>query len=300
MCTMKNVFLLFASIVLLISCENGKENPDNGNPVNDSGSAATVLRIGDNMSFDYGEIHLYDSSSHVLIFNDIHPEFEKLRDIPFEICSNGQTIYQGHFWPAYLSSMPDGPYMMNNPLMLKNYALKIDFMSLNNKPDVRNDKRFISSLIQHNLLHSGLSVRIRKIETNGSIISFNFTVTNMDIAELLILDPDVMGLNLFHYFTNGLVIRNLSSGMITNATITPKTPVPLNGFQTSWLTSLSPGATKSYTFLYSLKNPLNAGEYSVSFLYPGLGYQVDLQNLYQKGTRIWLGDVTTTSKLTVR
>ena len=40
---MKNVFLLFASIVLLISCKNGKENPDNGNPVNDSGSAATAV-----------------------------------------------------------------------------------------------------------------------------------------------------------------------------------------------------------------------------------------------------------------
>jgi hypothetical protein len=122
----------------------------------------------------------------------------------------------------------------------------------------------------------------------------------MDKSELLILDPDVMGLNLFHYFTNGLVIRNLSSGVVTNATITPKTPVPLYGFQDAWLASLSPGATKSYTFLYSLKTPLNPGEYLVSFLYPGLSYQVDFKNLYQNGTRIWLGDATTSSKMTVR
>ncbi|MGE5419096.1 MAG: hypothetical protein ACM3UT_02875 [Chloroflexota bacterium] len=296
---MKNAFIFLVSMILLISCENGQDKPGDGNPVSDTNSAATILRIGDNISFDYGEILLYDSSSHVLIFNNIHPEFEKLKDVPFEMCSNGDAVYQGHFWPAYLSSLPDGPYIMNNPLALQNFALKIDFMSLNNKPDPRNDLRFINTLKDHNLLQAGLSVRIRKIESTGSLLSFNFTVTNMDKNELLILDPDEMGINLFHYFTNGLVIRNLSSGIVTNATVTPKTPVPLNGFQSAWLANLSPGATRSYTFLYSLKTPLNPGEYMVTFLYPGLTSQVDILNLFQKGTRIWLGDATTSAKLTV-
>jgi len=297
---MKNILRLLISLIFLVACEGGSENTDYGDLVNGNTQPSVILSIGDYISFDYDEIHLYDSSSHVLIFEDIHPEFEKLKDVSFGICANGETIYQGNFWPSYLSSVPDGVYISNYPFLLQNYALKIDYRSNNNNKDPRNDPRFINSLRDRNLLHSGLAVKISKIESNGSFISFSFTVTNMDKTELLILDPDETGLDLFHYFTNGLVIRNLSNGSVTNATIPPKTPVSLNGFQSAWLTSLSPGTTKSYTFLYSLNSRLNPGEYLVSFVFPGLTSQVDILNLYQKGARIWLGNVAVSASLTVQ
>lgn len=296
---MKNILTLIASLGFLVACEKGG-NPDGGNPGGGNIPSSVILRIGDNITYDYDEIHLYDSSSHVLIFKEIHPEFDKLKDVTFEACAEGDTIYQGHFWPAYLSSMPIGAYISNNPLFLQNYALKIDFRSSDNNKDLRNDPRFIKSLQNRDLLHSGLAVKISKIESNGSLISFTFTITNMDNVNLLILDPDLVGVNVFHYFTNGLSIKNLSNGATTHATIPPKAPVPLNGFLPTWLSSLSPATTKSYTFLYSLSTALSPGEYSVSFLYPGLTSQVDIANLYQKGTRIWLGNVTVTGKMTIQ
>jgi hypothetical protein len=297
---MKNIVLLIAVLGFLVACKKGGDNPDVGNPGGGNIPSSVILRIGDNITYDYDEIHLYDSSSHVLIFKEIHPEFDKLKDATFEACAEGDTVYQGHFWPAYFSSMPIGAYISNNPLFLQNYALKIDFRSSNNNKDLRNDPRFIKSLSDRNLLHSGLAVKISKIESNGSLISFTFTVTNMDNANLLILDPDLVGVNVFHYFTNGLSIKNISTGATTHVTIPPKAPVPLNGFLPTWLSSLSPTTTKSYTFLYSLGSALSPGEYSVTFLYPGLTSQVDIMNLYQKGTRIWLGDLTVTGKMTIQ
>lgn len=296
---MKNFLLLLATIILFASCESENE-PDNNELNNDPSGAEIVMIIDDFISFDYDEIHLYDSSSHVLIFKDIHPEFEKLKNVTFDMCAKGNVVYRGYFWPTYLSSLPDGPYISNNPMDLQNYALRIDFMSINNKPDPRNDQRFINALRDHDLLHSGLSLRIGKVESNGSLISFSFSITNMDRSELLVMDPDAMGLNLFHYFTNGLVLRNLSTGAVTTATIAPKTPVPLNGFRNEWLSRISPAATKSYTFLYTPGTRLMPGEYSVSFTYPGLTYQVDIMNLYQEGTRVWLGSVTSQARLTIQ
>ena len=299
--TMKNILILIASLVFFVACEKGGDNPDGGNPGGGNIPSSVILTIGDNISYDYDEIHLYDSSSHVLIFKEIHPEFDKLKDVPFGICAAGDTVYQGQFWPAYLSSMPAGAYISNNPLFLQDYALKIDFQSSNsNIRDLRNDPSFIKELTDRNLLHSGLAVKISKIESNGSLISLTFTVTNMDNVNLLVLDPDLVGVNVFHYFTNGLSIKNISTSAITHVTIPPKAPVPLNGFLPTWLSSLSPSTTKSYTFLYSLGTALSPGEYSVTFLYPGLTSQVDIMNLYQKGTRIWLGDVTVTGKMTIK
>lgn len=294
---MKKAFLYILSFLILAGCEKGSGKPDEGDLYKDTNKVSVILRIGDNITFDYDEIHLYDSSSHILYFEEIHPEFEKLKNVPFRIYADETEIYQGEFWPMYLSASPSGPYIANNPMRLQSYALKIDFAG--NTPDPRNSPRLIRELIERNLLHSGISLRISTVESNGSLISFTFNITNMDKTDLFVMDPEQMGLGLFHYFTNGLSIRNINTGSVVKATITPKTPVPLNGWQPEWLTKVSPGATRSYTFMYPVNPRLGPGQYDVSFIYPGLTSQVDINKLYNNGARIWLGEVSTTKRFTI-
>lgn len=81
----------------------------------------------------------------------------------------------------------------------------------------------------------------------------------MDQSELLILDPDKMGLNLFHYFTNGLIIRNLSNNTSTIVKIQYQTPSPWNGWHIEWLYRMSPGETKAYVFNYPISSPQSRG-----------------------------------------
>lgn len=111
---MKKTILIVVSIALILaSCENDKSESGSGQD-QDSILISTqindvILAIGSVMSFDYSDIELYDSSSHILYFKQNHPEFEKIRQSSFQFCVNGDTIYKGEFWPTFFSSLPSGP-----------------------------------------------------------------------------------------------------------------------------------------------------------------------------------------------
>jgi hypothetical protein len=173
-------------------------------------------------------------------------------------------------------------------------------MTIDNKPkDPRNDPRFISALKDHNLLHSGLSVSINSINMVGTQLTFKFTVTNQDESDLLILDLEKTGPNLFHYFTNGLSIRKLTYEEVFSSQIAPQTPSPWNSWKTDWLSELKSGDTRHFTINYTINSPLNPGEYNALFEFPGLTYGVTKDQLFQDNNRIWIGDIFVTKKIII-
>lgn len=302
-CTMNKIFLIVISITLILtSCENDKSeselDPGEEYVSEDSTDIDVILKIGADISFGYDDIELYDSSTHIFYFKTTHPEFDKIKQLQFQFYVKGDTIYKGDFWPTYFSSHPSGPYITNYPLLYQNYALRIDLRE-SSDPDPRNDPRLIQALKDHNLLHSGLILEISSIVYTSSQITFSFKVTNYDRSELLILDPEKMGLSLFHYFTNGLIIRNIPWTTITTIKIPYQTPSPYNGWYADWLYKISPQETKTYVFKYPVSSPLSPGEYVVSFEYPGLTFQVSKDQLYQNSIRIWLGDLVGSKKFVI-
>jgi hypothetical protein len=299
---MKKYLLILSSIIIILnSCELQESDPDTdpGTINQDTGKPEVILTIGDNISFDYSDIELYDSSSHILYFRDNHPEFDKIKNSSFVFYAEGDTIYDGSFWPGYFSSLPAGPYISNSPFFYKNYALRIEFRE-SNTPDPRNDPRLMESLKDRDLLHSGLLVRISSLEISGSLSRLSFSVTNMDKSSLLILDPDKMGHKLFHYFTNGLYLKDLASDSIIPSVLESQTPVPWNGWSMDWLTTLNPGESRRFTLNYSFEKDINPGDYLAWFEYPGLSYQIAIEELNQNSGRIWLGDIEALTGVTVR
>ncbi len=160
------------------------------------------------------------------------------------------------------------------------------------KPDLRNDPRIIQSLKDRELLHSGLTGTIQALEISGSLARLDFVVTNLDKSELLILDPGKMGQKLFHYYTNGLYLRDLATNNIIASKLEFQTPNPADGWKKEWLTLISPGGSVLFTFNYSFNKVISPGNYSAWFEYPGLSSQVDIQDVFQTTGRIWLGDIT--------
>lgn len=292
------LIILFAVTLGLNSCNLSDSEEDPGDIKKDTIGTDILLSIGENMTFDYSDIESYDSSAHVLYFMYNHPEFEKLRQPSFVFYADGDSVYKGQLWPGYLSSLPSGPYIPSVPLNFQNYALGIEYFK-NDQPDLRNDPRIIQNLKRRNLLHSGLSVALNPPEINGPLCRLSFTVTNMDKSVLLILDPDKMGHRLFHYFTNGLYLMNLSDSTIINSILESQTPVPWNGWSMDWLTQLNPGETRNYTVSYSFDSNVGSGNYLAFFDYPGLSYQVSSFDLFQAKGRIWLGHITSTRQVPV-
>lgn len=284
---MKNLFVILAfSLLIATSCEKS----DN----------AVLFRLGSGEEYRFSDIDLYDTSTHILYLRKDQDYLKKMYVNTFSFLNDGEIIYQGSFHPGYSSSMPDGPFIWSPP-MFGTYALKIDNWSQNGRPDLRKDPALINILNQHNLLHSGLAISTSSVNIQGSQLTFRFTVTNQDRTDLLIIDPEKTGLNLFHYFTNGLYIRDLSHKEVFSSNIEYQKPDPWDSWKMEWLSELKSGDSREFTIIYTIENPLVSGTYETSFDFPGLGVggQVSRDQLYQGTSRIWLGRVTTMKSLTI-
>lgn len=289
---MKKSLLSFTVIVLtLTSCESLFNNSKD----------EFLFNAGSGLEYKYSDFELYDSSTHILYLKTSHPEFKNLKSSTFSLLANGEEVYKGVFWPPYSSSLPSGPYISSFSSFYPDFTIKIEHMTIDNLPkDPRNDPRIISALKDHNLLHSGLSVSISSINIIGTQLSFKFTVTNQDESDLLILDLDKTGPNLFHYFTNGLSLRKSNYDEVFSGAITPEIPSPYDSWKTDWLSELKSGDSRQFTINYSISTPINPGEYNASFEFPGITHGVTKDQLFQNGTRIWIGDKFVTKKITLQ
>ncbi len=283
----KQILLSLIVLVTFVSCEKFKEpDPD------------VFFVTSSGLKFKFDDIQKYDSSTHILYFNKTYSEFKDILQGSFAFLDNGDTIYAGSFLPGYSSFIPSGPIILSPPNMYGDYALRIEIW-MGNKPDPRNSERIIEILKTHNLLQSGLLGKINSVEINNSTLKFNFTITNKDESDLLILDINKTGPNLFHYFTNGLYIRDLNSNLVFENSFISQKPEPWNSFKTDWLTQLKSGESLTFSINYSLETPLNPGQYNLLFEFPGLAYQVQKDQLSQNGNLIWLGDITLRKKITI-
>jgi hypothetical protein len=299
---MKKVFIALSAIIIsLVSCEKSGTDTSGGtgNYNVDSLGSKITFQIGDLATYPYSDISLYDSSTHILYFRENHPEFQKLRQTSFTFYSEGEKVYDGEIWPGYSSSLPSGPYIATEPLFYQNYALRIDFRK-DGQPDLRNDPKIIKSMMERDLLHSGLQVTIMTLNINSTFANLALVVTNMDKSALYILDPDKMGHKLFHYFTNGLYLRDLATNELTGSILEFEPPVVTNAWSKDWLTLLGPDQSAEFILNYNFRQAVPPGNYLAVIEYPGLSNQVNLANLFQSSGRIWLGDVTAVMKISVQ
>ncbi|MCK9414667.1 MAG: hypothetical protein M0Q53_20365 [Prolixibacteraceae bacterium] len=252
---------LFIGLIVLLTMTSCKKL---GNEV--------FFKIGSGQEYTFSDIELYDTSTHILYFKNVQYEFKDILASSFAFMDDGGLIYQGSFVPGYSSSIPYGPFIMSAPTY-GNYALRIENWH-SEKPDIRNNPRIIDILKQHDLLHPGLVISSSSIEISGTQLTFKFTVTNQDQSDLMIIDFDKTGPNLFHYFTNGLRIYDLAHNEVFSSNIQHLAPNPWNSWKSEWLSELKSGDSKQFTINYTINNPINPGEYDTTFKFPGLAYQV--------------------------
>lgn len=284
-----SLFIGIAIILVLTSCEKTSYNAEYD----------VLLKTESGFSFKYSDFELYDSSSHIFYFNKSHPEFKTTSNDKFSILADGQIVYQGYFLAPYSSFIPSGPFIFSFYKFGPNHFFEIEAWFPDNLKDSRNDPRIIDALKQHGLLHSGLKVTIDSIKNSGSQLIFNFTVTNSDLSDLMILDLDKSGVNLFHYFTNGLSIYDSAHNLVFESDIEFSAPGSFMDWRVDWLSALKSGESKQFTINYTPGSKINPGEYQASFKFPGLYFQIPKEQLYQNSKRIWLGDIQVNKEIKI-
>lgn len=283
---MKNsLVLVIIYLLITTSCEKGSDD--------------VFFKLGSGQEFRFSDIELYDTSTHILYLRKNQEYLEKMYENTFSFLNHGQLIYKGSFVPGYSSSIPLGPFI-HAPSMYGTYALRIENLMHPNEQDVRKDPILINILSQYNLLHSGLNISESSIDITITQITFKFTVANHDQSNLMIIDPNKTGLNLFHYFTNGLYIYDLAHNEIFSSNIQHQAPDPWNSWKIEWLSELKSGESREFILNYTTDKPITPGVYVTTFRFPGLGYQVTKDQLYLGNSRIWLGDITLNERRTIK
>lgn len=289
---MKTTNLILLSFVFLIlGCEKNETDSIKGF------TDGFCIVSNDKVIISHNDFDYYDYSTH-LIYLKNNKSFEK--DIEkiggFTVYADGIKMYLGQTSPGFSSFLPSGPVINTQPSGYGDYIIPIEFKirfdSLGNSiPDQRTDIRIIESLKKYNQFHSGLSCEINSVQYSPNHVVIELKLENNDSFNYYYLDPDKMGVNLFHYFTNGLSLRDFTHHKAFTHKMEVVQPEPWNAWKKDWLSIIKSNETKIITLTYNSFEIVTPGEYKATFEFPGLSHQVNKDDLQQNDGKIWLGNL---------
>ena len=261
------------------------------------------------------DIRFYDWSSHCIYLkkNKTHfiPGWQKGKkfnlfpsewaDKPFVVTANGQKCYIGYFSRVELSMTEWIAPMIGDVGFNDIYPSDIIWIHWRwlyhdypqNNPIVKN------SLINAGLYHGGISVAFDPADVNTlrmvenadtSTISYKFTITNNDVDNLYIIDPDKTGSDLFHWFTNGITFQDINTKKIGE----PRwrkyvSPPSYDYWSPDWFTKLKSGHSIQRTVILKGYPYFPTGEYIFQFKYNGQALAMEKEVRELADGRYWLG-----------
>ena len=255
---------------------------------------------------NHNDFEYYDYSAHLIYLKDSKSFTEDFEDLgEFKVLANGEEIYNGETWPGYSSSMPFGPVIGTHPSFYGDNIVSIGFMPYldtlgNLLPDPREDERIVDALKRYNQFHAGLSCEITSVQyVSSTNVTVKLLLKNNDDFNYYYIDPEKTGIGLFHYFTNGLYIRNFSPHKTYTHKIETVSADSWNTWDKDWLSVISGKQSKVITITYNNFDEVPKGEYKASFEFPGLGFQVDKEDIIQDNAQIWLGNLRIQKNITI-
>ncbi len=283
----KLIPLLFLLTALVCSC---KRNSDIGPNL----PGQFRIAFSDGQVIDQNEIGFYDfSTSLIYLMPAVSFTFSQ-NSGTFDVFANNQKVYSGVLLTGYSSYFPvNTSLIITKASFFGDNVIHMDFSWLNGttKLDPRKDSRIMDAMKKNDQYRAGMSCEIATLTKNTlGKITLQLQLKNNDSEDLYYLDPGKTGTELFHYFTNGLSLRD-ASGQNFNSNIQALQPSPWDGWKKEWLSLIKGNETKIVTLMYDHFDSIPAGNYTATFRYPALAFQVKKGDLYQNGTRIWLGRI---------
>ncbi|MFC1619454.1 hypothetical protein ACFL45_05870 [Candidatus Neomarinimicrobiota bacterium] len=254
------------------------------------------------------DIEFYDFSSHTIyLIKDIEsifdpekfgPEATTLMSKPFVVIADGVRCYIGSIHSGALSLWPSGPYIEAERLWFMSPDDVLTISRAWSGEDVRSMVQIEDALKALDIFHAGLEFVLNSAivvdGAGGTTVEYTYTLTNNDADDLLVLDPDVMGSDQFHYFTNG-VRFNSDGGHYWSANKTVTTPEPhWYSWHSEWFTTIKSGRSIERTVQLSGYQAIPADPYTcdMEFANPGL---IKKNERFSNGARYWLGRILSNS-----
>lgn len=257
---------------------------------------------------DIEDISLYDFSSHYISLKiDKESLFQGMLDEgdmfsflvkPFVIIAGKQRIAFGSFISSYSSIMTSGPHIYD----LENLFLPSDILFIHRdgaaEIDIRNDERIREALIAGDVYHAGIKVELTAVEiidnSDTATVRYSFVIKNNDSDNLYVPDPDLMGTDLFHYYTNGVELRDSDHHYYYSQYKITSPPEPHDSWQPDWFVKIESGASISRSIVLKGYPQFPNDAYSCYFKYAGPS-KIALDDRVIQDGRYWIGGTETNS-----
>jgi hypothetical protein len=243
------------------------------------------------------DIEYYDYSTHIIYLNNELKISDNVYGKPFVVIVNGEKQYLGAIWTLLSSSMFFGP-VINVPRIYPDDIIHISLEQyvLQQSQDLRENDEIRDVLISTGKYHAGLECTVDTIEildnnqeNNTCTLKYTYTIRNNDIFNLFIFDPDKMGSGLFHYFTNGVYLRNENN--LYQSTTGHTSPDPWNSWELNWLSLIVSGDSITKTLTKPGYPFIPSGSYDCYFIFPSLSHKLSTEERVLTDGRIWIGEL---------
>jgi hypothetical protein len=306
---MKNTHLVFL-IIILSSCSlNDFEFPfkGDGTQINiylvkdgqlDNSSTDVdlkELKLENTPWLSHSEIKFYDWSSQMFYLKE-GKEKEKYSGKYFVLKSGHKPLFLGLFLSSFSSFMPMFPSIIaHDDLFFPSDVVGLGGYGNNkNMTQLSKNSEFRVAMENSGLLKEGIEVDLLALKKiNSTILEYTFKVTNLDLENIYILDPDKMGDSRFHYYTNGVYFRqNETYYSADNFDYTPSEKI-----EPGWYFKLASGKSVTRTVKLNGYRSLPSGTVTATFSFPGA--KVKKGEWQKNDGRIWMGSFTVKKELEI-
>lgn len=268
------------------------------------------LELEDEPWLSSDDIDFYDFSTHcIYLKKEVKSLFNESIDVLFPrswwektfiVCADKQKIYKGFFHPG-----PSSLWAFDIPHISDTYqfafypkdVLKIEWHQSSVVPnDIRKDNQIREALIEAGSFHEGIDINLISVgiveNADTSTIKYKFEIINNDSDNLYVIDPAKTGSSLFHWWTNGVILKNTETNKHFGSDLKQVTHLdPILRWEPEWFTKINSGQSIEREIELKGYERIPEGNYLCSFNYSG-PTKIEKENRYTNDGRYWLGAVS--------
>ena len=281
-------------LIVLAGCETEKD------PVEKPLDPSLLLTDGfclvsnSRVVLNHYDIDYYDKGAHLIYLKSPDAFEEKFKKPGMAtVYADSSRIYDLFLVSQLASYIAHGPVIYFPRILYPDYTVPIA-LSWINEPlggdgnDPREDPRIEEALLKYGQFRHGLQCEITSISyTSAENVVLELELLNEDPVNYYYWNPDKLGMEHYHYVTNGLFLRDEMGQSYTHHVQS----LSWAGADPERWSLLESDSSVLLSITYAHFDEVPPGNYTAYFEFPGPSKVESREDLDQVDGRIWLGDL---------
>ena len=250
------------------------------------------------------DIDYYDYGAHLIYLKDpdaFEEEFQAMGTAA--VYADSSRIYDLSHVSYASSYIPQGPLIWFPFIFYADYTVAIDQAWIKEtlgegESDPREDPRIVEALLKYGQFRHGLQCEILSFWYNAvDGVILELELRNEDPVNYYYWDPDKLGMERYHYVTNGLRLWDVDEGQSYTHHLQS---LSWAGADPDRMSLLESDSSVILNITYEHFDELAPGSYKAYFEFPGPHKVENREDLDQENGRIWLGELQLYSEVVVQ